>query len=148
MDDAHPFKALSVLILAAMAAVLTLLLVASPASAHSDEPTQTTVTEGDGADGVDIEDDATEDDATEDPEDEETEGEGVEGEGVDEGEGTDSELGIVPAETIPPAADDSFEQPWTQRFLAPTILILGVLGLIGSVAYYGMRVKSRYRVVD
>jgi hypothetical protein len=139
MRDLHRSKFLSVLTLSALATAL-LLTLASPALAYTDEPTQTTLSDGDGPEGVDIEDDATEGD--------ETDEEGVEGEGVDEGEGTESELGIVPAATIPPAADDTLEQPWTQRFLAPTVLILGVLGLIGAVAYYGMRVKGRYRVVD
>jgi hypothetical protein len=143
MRDLHRSKFLSALTLSALATAL-LLTLASPALAYTDEPTQTTISDGDGPEGVDIEDDATEGDETE----EETDEEGVEGEGVDEGEGTESELGIVPAATSPPAADDTLEQPWTQRFLAPTVLILGVLGLIGAVAYYGMRVKGRYRVVD
>lgn len=56
--------------------------------------------------------------------------------------------GQEPAEMAPADAPDEEEQPWTARFLAPAILTLGVLGLVGSVAYYGIRVRSRYEVVD
>ncbi len=80
-----------------------------------------------------------------------TDGEPADGETVD-GETTDgdvgSELGIIPVEQAPPAEPEETEQPWTQRFLAPIVLLLGALGLVGSVLFYGVRLKGRYRVVD
>ncbi len=76
-----------------------------------------------------------------------TEGEGEsDTEEVTEEQG--SELGIVPAEEAPPAEEEATEQPWTQRFLAPTVLILGVLGIVGSLIYYGSRVRGRYKVTS
>lgn len=65
---------------------------------------------------------------------------------VEEDQG--SELGIEPAVEAPPVAEDEPDRPWTQRFLAPTVLALGVVGLLGSIAYYGMRVRGKYRVVE
>ncbi len=62
--------------------------------------------------------------------------------------GAGTETGIVPAVEAPPLAETPTEAPWTQRFLAPTILALGVLGLIGSIVFYGVRIRARYRVVD
>jgi|GEM_PF-3726996 len=62
--------------------------------------------------------------------------------------GAGTETGIVPAVEAPPPVETEVELPWTQRFLAPTILALGVLGLVGSVAYYTVRIRARYRVVD
>jgi hypothetical protein len=56
--------------------------------------------------------------------------------------------GEEPAEVAPPASESDEEQPWTYRFIAPTIVILGVLSLIGVVAYHGVRVRSQYEVVD
>ena len=58
------------------------------------------------------------------------------------------EEGQEPAEITPPAAEDDAEQPWTSRFLAPTILVIGIVALIGSIAYYGIWVRSRYEIVD
>lgn len=73
----------------------------------------------------------------------ETEGEA---EVVEEDQG--SELGIEPAVEAPPVAEEETEFPWTQRFLAPTVAALAVLGLIGSIVYYGLRVRAKYRVVQ
>ena len=74
-----------------------------------------------------------------------TEGEG-EAEVVEEDPG--SELGIEPAVEAPPEVEEAEDRPWTQRFLAPTVLALGVLGLIGSIVYYGVRVRGKYRVAQ
>jgi hypothetical protein len=58
------------------------------------------------------------------------------------------EEGQEPAEIAPPQSESDEEQPWTYRFIAPTIVILGVVSLIGVVAYHGVRVRSQYEVVD
>lgn len=71
----------------------------------------------------------------------ETEGEA---EVVEEDQG--SELGIEPAVEAPPVAEEEEELPWTQRFLAPTVAALAVLGLIASIVYYGLRVRGKYRL--
>lgn len=76
-----------------------------------------------------------------------TEGEGEgETEVVEEEQG--SELGIEPAVEAPAVVDEETDRPWTQRFLAPTVLALGALGLIGSIVYYGVRVRGKYRVAQ
>lgn len=62
--------------------------------------------------------------------------------------GAGTQTGIVPAVEAPPATDEETDAPWTQRFLAPTILALGVLGLVASAVVYGARVRGRYEVVD
>lgn len=74
-----------------------------------------------------------------------TEGEG-EAEVVEEEQG--SELGIEPAVEAPAAEEEAADVPWTQRFLAPTVLALGVVGLLGSIVYYGLRVRGKYRVAQ
>jgi len=58
------------------------------------------------------------------------------------------EEGQEPAEVAPADSADEDEQPWTARFIAPGLLTIGVLALVGSIAYYGVRVRSRYEVVD
>ncbi len=62
--------------------------------------------------------------------------------------GTGTQTGIVPAVEAPPETAEEDDQPWTQRYLAPTILVLGVLGLVASAIVYGLRIRSRYEVVD
>jgi hypothetical protein len=57
-----------------------------------------------------------------------------------------SQLGIVPAVETPPVEADDSEQPWTQRFLAPTLMALGALGLAGSFLYYWVRIRGRYKL--
>lgn len=56
--------------------------------------------------------------------------------------------GQEPAEVAPEPSDEDDEQPWTARFLAPALLLIGVLALIASLVYYGVRVRTRYEVVD
>lgn len=53
----------------------------------------------------------------------------------------------VPAEVAPPVEDDADEAPWTTRFMIPLFLVLGGLGLVGSILFYGARVRGRYTVV-
>ena len=74
-----------------------------------------------------------------------TEGES-EAEVVEEDQG--SQLGIEPAVEAPPVEEPDDARAWTQRFLAPAVLALGVLGLIGSMIYYGVRVRGKYRVAQ
>lgn len=56
--------------------------------------------------------------------------------------------GIEPAELAPPVGDEESEEQWTAKFLAPTVAILGALGVIAALAMYGLRLRARYRVVD
>ncbi len=59
-----------------------------------------------------------------------------------------SEGGIAPAEMAPPpdAAED--EDQWTAKFLAPTVAILGAIGVVAAFILYGLRLRGRYRVVE
>lgn len=59
-----------------------------------------------------------------------------------------SEGGVAPAELAPPVADELAEDQWTAKFLAPTVALLGLLGVVVSIALYGLRVRSKYRIVD
>lgn len=61
---------------------------------------------------------------------------------------TVNESGIEPAVDVPAPEVDEEEQPWTARFLAPTVLALGVVGLVAATAVYGLRIRGRYRVVE
>jgi hypothetical protein len=54
--------------------------------------------------------------------------------------------GEGPAVESEPAEEEEEEQPWTARYLAPTTLLLGLLALGGSVLYYGVRIRGRYKV--
>ena len=59
-----------------------------------------------------------------------------------------SEGGVAPAELAPPIEDDAAEDQWTAKFLAPTVAILGLLGVVASIALYGARVRSKYQVAE
>ena len=59
-----------------------------------------------------------------------------------------SEGGIAPAELAPAPAEDESEDQWTARFLAPTVAILGALGVVAAFIMYGIRLRGRYRVVE
>lgn len=59
-----------------------------------------------------------------------------------------SEGGIAPAELTPPAEESDLEDQWTAKFLAPTVAILAALGIVAAFAFYGLRVRARYRVVE
>ena len=74
---------------------------------------------------------------------------------AEEGEGEEappttavSEGGIAPAELAPPETEDESEDQWTAKFLAPTVAILAVLGIVAALALYGLRLRGRYRVVE
>jgi hypothetical protein len=54
--------------------------------------------------------------------------------------------GLTPAVEAPAPDEDKSTQPWTARFLAPLILLLGLAALVAAVAYYGVRIKRRYRI--
>ena len=53
---------------------------------------------------------------------------------------------VVPAVEAESSAEAEEDQPWTSRFLAPTVLAVGVLGVVGAVGYYVVRIRGRYRV--
>jgi len=75
----------------------------------------------------------------------------VEADAEDESDDPDvtvNESGIEPAVDVLPAEVDDEEQPWTARFLAPTVLALGVVGLVVATVVYGLRIRGRYRVVE
>jgi hypothetical protein len=59
-----------------------------------------------------------------------------------------SEGGIEPAELAPPADESEPEDQWTARFLAPTVALLGILGVVAALALYGVRLRAKYRVVE
>lgn len=61
---------------------------------------------------------------------------------------TVSEGGIEPAEMAPVTAEEESEDQWTAKFLAPTVAILGALGVVAALTLYGVRLRGRYRIVD
>ena len=56
--------------------------------------------------------------------------------------------GDAPAVEAPREVVDEKEEPWTARFLAPTVLLIGIVALGGSIFYYGSRVRGKYRVTS
>ncbi len=52
-----------------------------------------------------------------------------------------------PAVVVPEAAEAEEEDPWTIRFLAPAVVVICVLALVGALAYYVVRIRGRYRAV-
>lgn len=59
-----------------------------------------------------------------------------------------NESGVVPAVEAPHPAEEAEDQPWTARFLAPTVLALGLVITVIATAYYATRIRGRYRVVE
>jgi len=52
-----------------------------------------------------------------------------------------------PAVEVPKALDPALEQPWTARFLAPIVVVIGVVVVGAAGSYYILRIRGRYRVV-
>lgn len=55
---------------------------------------------------------------------------------------------MQPASPIPPVEEEPEEQPWTNRFFIPTLVLLTVGLIAGLFIYYFARIKGRYRVVS
>lgn len=72
----------------------------------------------------------------------------AESESETEPEGPGNTSGIEPAVEAPPVVEEDTEQPWTARYLAPAVLVIGIVALIASGAAYMIRVRGRYRVVE
>jgi len=68
----------------------------------------------------------------------------------DEGEGVSDEpmTDVVPAVEAEESAEEEEAQPWTSRFLVPTTLAVGVLGVVAAIGYYIVGVRGKYRVVS
>lgn len=54
----------------------------------------------------------------------------------------------APAVIIPPAEETEEDQPWTSRFIYPTIVVGTILLIVGIVWAYNRRVRHRYKVVS
>jgi hypothetical protein len=53
-----------------------------------------------------------------------------------------------PAVVIPEEAEEADEDPWTARFLAPAVVVIGALAVGSAAAYYVVAIRGRYRVVE
>lgn len=53
-----------------------------------------------------------------------------------------------PAVEVPDVEGDEEEDPWTARFLAPAVVVIAVVTVGASLAYYVVRIRGRYRVVQ
>ena len=42
--------------------------------------------------------------------------------------------------------EEDEEDPWTARFLAPIVVVIGVISVGAAVSFYVVRVRNRYRV--
>ena len=56
--------------------------------------------------------------------------------------------GEEPAVVTPPTEAEERDIPWTGRYLAPVLLLGGVLVAIAYFVFYGARVRGKYEVVD
>ena len=55
--------------------------------------------------------------------------------------------GDEPAVVVDDGAALPSEDAWTFRFLVPTVLALSGLAVVATMVGYGVRIRSRYRVV-
>lgn len=79
-------------------------------------------------------------------------------EGATEDEGTETTETTVapepvfengePAVVIPPAEEAEDAQPWTSRFIYPTLVAVTILLVIGLIIGYNHSIRNRYTVVD
>ena len=53
-----------------------------------------------------------------------------------------------PAVILPEESAEEEEDPWTARFLAPAVVVISVVALGASAAYYVVRIRGRYRVAE
>lgn len=53
-----------------------------------------------------------------------------------------------PAVEVPEAEEADEEDPWTARFLAPAVVVIAAITVGASLAYYVVRIRGRYRVVQ
>lgn len=56
--------------------------------------------------------------------------------------------GQEPAVIAPPAQAPEDDLPWTADYLAPLLVVGGIAALAASFAFYLVRIRGRYRVVD
>lgn len=49
---------------------------------------------------------------------------------------------------VPVVEEEEVEQPWTQRYMVPTLMLLALVAVGSSVLYYVVRLRSRYTVVE
>lgn len=52
-----------------------------------------------------------------------------------------------PAVVVPPAASAEDEQPWTSRFIYPTIVAATFILIVGLIIAYNRSIRDRYIVV-
>jgi hypothetical protein len=79
-------------------------------------------------------------------------------EGATEDEGTETTETTVapepifengePAVVIPPTEEAEDAQPWTSRFIYPTLVAVTILLVVGLVIGYNHSIRNRYTVVD
>ena len=53
-----------------------------------------------------------------------------------------------PAVEVPEPAEEDEDNPWTTRFLAPTVLAVAAVVLALVVIGYFVRIRGRYQVVE
>lgn len=52
-----------------------------------------------------------------------------------------------PAVVVPPIEPEAEDQPWTARFIYPTLVAITILLVIGTAIIYNRSVRKRYKVV-
>ena len=55
---------------------------------------------------------------------------------------------LVPAEPVEEATEEEDEQPWTARYLIPTLIVATIVLIVGLALYYFIAIKNRYTVVQ
>ena len=71
---------------------------------------------------------------------------GLQDEELDEIETTQTSVESGAAVEVPPVAEVETADPWTTRYLIPTILALTVVVIGGAVVYYLVGIKAKYNV--
>jgi uncharacterized membrane protein YhiD involved in acid resistance len=56
--------------------------------------------------------------------------------------------GEQPAVVIPDVPPEEEKQPWTSRFLYPTIVALTIILIVGTLIGYNRTIRHRYKVVS
>ena len=70
---------------------------------------------------------------------------------AEESEVPDADTAVVPSGAAVDAdltEEELAEQPWTQRYLVPTLILLAVIAVGSSLLFYVVRLRGRYTVVE